>query len=88
MKVKIQLFATLREKYGKKEVIVDAINLRDAFYRASEILGDEFLGEVFKNDVFRDDRIITVNGRNIKDTGEIKIKEGDVIAVFPPIAGG
>ena len=38
---------------------------------------------------YRDDRIITINGRNIKDIkDEIRIKEGDVIAVFPPVAGG
>ncbi|RLI89587.1 MAG: molybdopterin synthase sulfur carrier subunit [Archaeoglobales archaeon] len=92
MKVRIKLFATLREKYGKKELAVDAEDFRDVFYKASEVLGKEFLKEVFQNrelKEFRDDRIITINGRNIKDIkDEIRIKEGDVIAVFPPVAGG
>ncbi len=92
MKVKIKLFATLREKYGKKEIVVDAEDFKDAFYKASEVLGKEFLKEIFQNEElkeFRDDRIITINGRNIKDIkDEIKIKEGDIIAVFPPVAGG
>jgi len=29
-----------------------------------------------------------INGRNIKDLKEIKIKDGDIIAIFPPLAGG
>jgi molybdopterin converting factor small subunit len=30
-----------------------------------------------------------VNGRNIKDLkGEIILKDNDVIAIFPPLAGG
>ena len=45
--------------------------------------------EVFdENGNFRDDRIITVNGRNIKDEMIEKIGEGARIAVFPPVAGG
>ena len=42
-----------------------------------------------KRNFVREDRISTINGRNIKDIkGEIRLKEGDVVAIFPPIAGG
>ncbi len=86
-KVRIELFATLREKFGKS-VEVECDSLEDCFRKAAKVLGDEFLREVLDEEGgIRDDRIITINGRNIKD--EMKeLKNGDVIAVFPPIAGG
>jgi len=89
MKVKIEFFATLREKYGKAiEVDCDG-TLIGAFIAAAEKLGKNFLSEIFdENGNFRNDRIITVNGRNIKDEMIEKLEEGDRIAVFPPVAGG
>ncbi len=89
MRVKIELYATLRDKYGKViEVECDG-TLRGAFVAAAEKLGKEFLDEIFDEDGnFRNDRIITVNGRNIKDEMIEKLEEGARIAVFPPVAGG
>ncbi len=56
---------------------------------AAEKLGKDFLKEVFdESGNFRDDRIITVNGRNIKDERIEKLTENARIAVFPPVAGG
>jgi molybdopterin synthase sulfur carrier subunit len=91
VKCTLELFATLREKYGKKRVEVEFNGDLHAFFEAaSKILGPEFLEDVYsggKN--FRKDRLITVNGRNLKDMKEEpKLKDGDLIAVFPPIAGG
>ncbi|HDN74147.1 molybdopterin synthase sulfur carrier subunit [Archaeoglobales archaeon ex4484_92] len=89
MKVRIEFYATLREKYGKSIEIECDGTLRGAFFSAAEKLGKSFLMEVLdSNGDFRDDRIITVNGRNIKDELIENLKEGDRIAVFPPVAGG
>ncbi len=93
-KVTIKLFATLREKYGKVEVTVECDgSIRGAILEASKILGKEFYLEVFtKKGNFREDRIINVNGRNVKDLmkkGEqIVLDDGDRISIFPPLAGG
>ncbi len=93
MKCTLELFATLRQKYGVKRVEVEFEgSLHDFFKAVSRILGDGFLEDVY-SDIgkreFRSDRLITVNGRNLKDMKEEpKLKEGDLIAVFPPIAGG
>ncbi len=86
-RVRIELFATLREKFGRG-VEVECECLEDCFKKAARVLGEDFLKEVLdENGRVRDDRIITINGRNIKD--EMKeLEDGDVIAVFPPIAGG
>ncbi len=87
VKVRIELFATLREKFGRCVEVECNGTLEDCFVQASKLLGKEFLDEVMKDGKLRDDRIITVNGRNVKD--EIReLRDGDLIAVFPPIAGG
>ena len=87
MRVKVQLFATLR-RFGKEfEVECDG-TLESAFRNLADKLGKEFLVEVFdENGDIRKDRIVTVDGRNVKDE-KPKLKEGSIIAVFPPIAGG
>ena len=89
MKARIELYATLREKYGKSiEVECDG-TLRGALLAASKKLGEDFLKEIFdENGNFRKDRIITVNGRNIKDEMIEVLPENARIAVFPPVAGG
>ena len=93
MKCTLELFATLREKYRTKKVDVEFEgDLHDFFKAASKVLGDSFLEDVYSDPErkeFRKDRLITINGRNLKDMKkEPKLKEGDLIAVFPPIAGG
>ncbi|MEM0087542.1 MAG: MoaD/ThiS family protein [Thermofilum sp.] len=89
VKVKFLLFATLREKYGRKEVLVDCDGtLADAVRRASEILGPEFYGEVFSDSEVRRDRIILVNGRHVQFAKTEGLEEGTVVSICPPIAGG
>lgn len=89
---KIVLFATLRHKYKTRELIVKSDGtLMNLIGNASKILGSNFINEVFdvENGKVRSDIIVMINGRNIKDLKEeIRIKDNDVIAIFPPIAGG
>ena len=92
VKVRILLFATLREKYGVREFEVKCDGtVRNLIENAAKVLDKGFLDDVYdvsRNRV-REDLIYTINGRNIKDiTGKVEIKEGDKIAIFPPLAGG
>jgi molybdopterin synthase sulfur carrier subunit len=87
VKVRVELFATLRKKFGKMVEVECNGTIEDCFIQASKVLGKDFLKEVMKNGKLRDDRIITVNGRNIKDELR-RLEDGDVVSVFPPIAGG
>jgi len=86
------LFATLRSKYKTRELTVACDGtLLNMIENASKILGPEFVDDVYdkKRGKIRDDMIFMVNGRNIKDLeGEITLKDNDVIAIFPPLAGG
>jgi len=89
VKVKFLLFATLRETYNTKEIEVECDGtLKDAVVKASEKLGKEFYNEIFEDGSYRKDRIILINGRHIQFVATQELKDGDTIAVFPPIAGG
>jgi molybdopterin synthase sulfur carrier subunit len=89
---KILLFATLRDKYGVRELEVKCDGtVRNLIENAAKTLNKGFLARIYdvnRNKV-REDLIFTINGRNIKDIkGEIEIREGDKVAIFPPLAGG
>ena len=88
-RVQFRLFATLRDKYGVKEIEVECNGtLRDAVEKAAQKIGQDFVKEFFEDGRIRNDRIILVNGRHIQFIKDLKLKDGDVIAIFPPIAGG
>ncbi len=90
--VRISLFAMLREKYGVKELQVECDGtVRNLLENAAKVLGESFFTKIYdvNQNKVREDLIFSINGRNIKDLkGEIKIKDGDKVSIFPPIAGG
>jgi len=92
VKVEIILFATLRSKYKVRNLEIECDGtIPDLINKAARKLGESFLSSVYnvsKNKV-RDDLIFAINGRNLKDLkGDIELHDGDVIAIFPPVAGG
>ena len=92
IKVKLLLFATLRDEYGFKEKIIETgETFQDLIDAVKHEIGESFVNEIFdtqKNKI-RDDRIILINGMHAKlKWPNIKLNDGDVIAIFPPIAGG
>ena len=90
--IEIILFATLRDKYGVRKIEIECDGtIRNLIDNTARRLGDSFLASVYDSDreKVRDDLIFAINGRNLKDLkGEIELKEGDRIAIFPPVAGG
>ena len=92
VKIEILLFATLRDKYGVRKIEIECDGtIRNLIENAARRLGESFLASVYNldRDKVRDDLIFAINGRNIKDLkGEIELESGDVIAIFPPVAGG
>ena len=90
--VDIILFATLRDKYRVRKIVVECDGTtRNLIENAARRLGKSFLASVYDTgqDKVRDDLIFAINGRNIKDLkGEIALRNGDVVAIFPPVAGG
>ena len=92
IKVKLLLFATLRDEYGFKEKIVETgESFYDLLDSVRQDIGENFVKELYDDGKkkIRDDRIILINGVHAKlKWPNIQLKDGDVIAIFPPIAGG
>ncbi|AMQ18658.1 molybdopterin converting factor, subunit 1 [Thermococcus kodakarensis KOD1] len=88
MRIKVRYFARYRSLVGKSEEeleVPDGITVRDLI----EILKERY--PVLKNEVFaEDDDLADVNvsrnGRYVR-FDEV-LKDGDVIAIFPPVSGG
>jgi len=88
MKVAIEFFATLREKFGKrKEVILDSnpTTLRNVLSKV-----DGLLEEIAENGNIKKMYKILLNGLNVEFLGGLnaKVKSGDEIYIFPPAGGG
>ena len=94
MKIGVKFFTTLREITGKKEEDVESSNtitVTELLTQLSKKYGIEFTDYIYdeKGDV-RTHIQILINGRSIDvfQGFETKLKEGDVIAIFPPVGGG
>ncbi len=95
MKVSVRLFTTLRELAGRGEETLE-FNLRSV--TVQEVL--ETLvkrhGRAFREYLYDDkNRVrehlqLLVNGRSVNLIGDLEtsLKEGDVVAVVPPVGGG
>ncbi|WP_209474747.1 ubiquitin-like small modifier protein 1 [Thermococcus stetteri] len=88
MRIKVRYFARYRSLVGKSEEeleVSDGITVRDLI----EILKERY--PALKNEVFaEDDDLADVNvSRNGRYVSFDEIlREGDIVAIFPPVSGG
>lgn len=81
MKIKIKLFAILREMAGREETtleVPDEISCEEVLLRLQTEI--PVLGSVFKL------CLVTINGRYVDKT--MDVAEGDEVAILPPVSGG
>jgi molybdopterin synthase sulfur carrier subunit len=94
MKVKVKFFTSLREITGKKEDEIQSprtIRVKELLASLSEKYGREFTDYLYdERGKVRTYIQILVNGRgiNVLQGFETNLKEGDTIAIFPPVGGG
>lgn len=91
MKVKVKLYGQFRYTTNSKEVEIEpkgdtVKEVLSSLIAAYPTLGPAILNE----DQLRPYVNLLVNGKSIKETGGLatKIKEGDDVTLFPPMAGG
>ncbi|WOF17003.1 MoaD/ThiS family protein [Methanoplanus sp. FWC-SCC4] len=92
MKVTIKSFATLRKLMDKELIleIKEGATVGDTIKELTQKY-DGLFNELFESSgVIRPYVNILVNGKNIHfiDKLETKLKDEDIISLFPPIAGG
>lgn len=96
MRVKVKYFTTLRELSGTAEeelTIRDGANLADLIEEVASKYGKEARDYLYQKEESRkvDPSIyFLINGENSRILSglDTKLKDGDVIAIIPPIGGG
>jgi len=94
MKVEVKFFTSLREITGKKtdEIqLQDTITVKELLTMLSEKYGKNFHEYIYnKNGKVQAFLSFLVNGKNINvlEGLDTKLKQGDTVAILPPVGGG
>ena len=82
----VKLYANLRKLAGTKELSITGATVGKVVRQLAQ--QNPSVGDVIvENGELRRHILVTVNGYNITDL-ETPVEEQDVVAIFPPIAGG
>ena len=95
MTIKVKFFATFRDLLGLKELELEVgpeenLKLIDLLEQLFQKFGEKFRNRILEGGNIRPQVNIMINGRNIKflDGVNSPLKDGDTVAIFPPVAGG
>jgi molybdopterin synthase sulfur carrier subunit len=94
MKVEVKFFTSLREITGKKvdEIqLQNVITVEELLTLLSEKYGKKFREYIYnKKGKVQDFLSFLVNGKNINflQGFDTELKQGDIIAIIPPVGGG
>ncbi|MGQ3411869.1 ubiquitin-like small modifier protein 1 [Natrinema sp. LN54] len=92
MDIDLRFFATFREAVGEKErtrTVDDDATVGDVL-TALEAEYDGLEGQLLEDGTIRPQLSVLKNGRNVvhMEGVDTTLAEGDVVSVFPPVAGG
>lgn len=90
-KVKVKFYTSFYEITKKKEMDVEAGDVSGVLNQLVKKFGKKFRGILLgKDGELKPFTLVLVNGRsiNVLEKLKTKLKEGDEIALFPPIGGG
>jgi len=91
--VTVKFFASFREVVGQAQVEVTAvIDMAALLDELVQRFGERMAEQIYKSGSkkLRETVNILVNGRSINLLSglDTKLKDGDVVAIFPPVSGG
>lgn len=89
-RVRLRLFATVREAAGRSDLEVDASDITHVLSELSRAYGPKMSRLLSSADHAGDRIVVLVNGRNIAQLDGLgtKLRDGDEVAIFPPVSGG
>ncbi|RQG92260.1 ubiquitin-like small modifier protein 1 [Natrarchaeobius chitinivorans] len=92
MEIDLRFFATFRDAVGEKErtrTVADDATVGDVL-ASLEAEYDGLEGQLLEDGAVREQLNVLKNGRNVvhMDGTETPLEGGDVLSVFPPVAGG
>lgn len=89
-RVIIKLYTTLRQKIGKSEIELESKTLKEALEKIIQ-KNYELRDIIFeKKGKVKGYFVITINSDVIDNSkiSRIRLKDGDIINIFPPVSGG
>lgn len=92
MEINLRFFATFREAVGEKEhprTVADDATVGDVLAEL-EAEYDGLEGRLLESEGIRPQLSVLKNGRNVVHMADVDttLEPGDVVSVFPPVAGG
>lgn len=90
-KITVRFYTTLKEKVGKGTVELEAKNVANALEELKEQFGTKFTEQLYDpSGKIKDYYILLLSGHTVyrEEIKKTKVKEGDILHIFPPIAGG
>lgn len=88
--VVVRMYATLRSVSGSESVVVEASSLPEVDRALRERFGAEMGALLGSSRVPFEGVVVLVNGVNVtRDRlSGVSLREGDEVAIFPPVSGG
>ncbi len=90
-RITVRFYTTLKEKVGKGKVELEDKNVADVLEDLKEQFGTKFTDQLYDpSGEMKDYYILLLSGHTVfrEEIKKTKVKEGDILHIFPPIAGG
>ncbi|MDI6641840.1 MAG: MoaD family protein [Elusimicrobiota bacterium] len=90
-RITVRMYTTLKEKVGTGDVELEAKNVQEALEGLNKKFGENFRQTLYEPDgKIKGYYILLLNGKVVdrEKPEKFKLKSGDTLHIFPPIAGG